>query len=230
MDHKAADRTRKSSIQSSHSVRFASDVYRPATERHQRQAETSLLTEGRRPSRPPLIHEESIEPTFLQDFFSREKSVNITSLSRADSYLSPLEAHPGHRLRGFSITEQQPRPEDVSGEYSKPFPEPTDVEWGPAEQRYSSIRRVDTASLNYAYSRIQRSASDAKEQDRNVFRRLYYQMRGRRAVKPGALSGIELMSSLATVHASSILSGRSAALHDRRVLYVLEFFRGDTSS
>lgn len=127
MDQKLVNRVRKASVLSNKSVRFSLDAYRSSTDRHLKQAELFLLTElteERRPSRPPVRREESIEPTFLDDFFSRQKSENITSLSRADSCFSPREAHPSHRLREFPLKEEQIRPEDVSGDYVSSFPEP----------------------------------------------------------------------------------------------------------
>ena len=234
MDAKVVDNSRRASVLSTRSVRFAADSYVKATDRYQRQAGLSLQTEERRPSRPPLVHEESIEPAFLEDIFSPGQTENITSLSRADSCLSPLEAHPGHRLRGFSFASGPLSPSlvPVPGPFVKPFPEPADIEQHDQprrceEPRFSSIRRIDTTALTYAPSRIQHSASDAQEQKRNHFRRIYHQFRGRGAVKPGAFTGLELASSVATLHASSTLSGSSRVLHDRRGLYVLDFAAGE---
>ena len=230
MDRRSSFQTRRASVLSAKSVRFSADsqaTATTATERLQRQAELSLLIEERRPSRPPMIHEDSIEPTFLENFFSRESSSINTSLSRADTGLSPLQAHPGHRVKAFSFElDDEAAGNDWSGAFVKPFSEPSDVEnQGDSkreESRFSMVRRIDTGSFSTFASKIQRSASDARKDSHGV-RRLYRKTTGRKAIKPGAFRGIEMVSSMATIHASSTLFGRSKMLLDRRALYVLDF-------
>ena len=233
MDRKNSFQTRRASVLSAKSVRFSSaDSQATATERLHRQAELSLLIEERRPSRPPMIHEDSIEPTFLEDFFSRERSSIITSLSRADTSLSPLEAHPGHRVKTFSFeTDDEVAAQDWTGAFVIPFAEPADIEnQGDSkreESRFSMVRRIDTGSFSSIQSKIQRSASDARNDGHGAFRRMYRKRTGRKAIKPGAFRGIEMVSSMATIHASSTLFGRSKMLQDRRALYVLDFDIGE---
>jgi hypothetical protein len=56
--------------------------------------------------------------------------------------------------------------------------------------------------------------------------RVYNSARGRRAVKPGGLRGLQLAAWLATAHASAVLLSESFSLHERLALYVFDF---DTS-
>lgn len=204
-----------------------------STDRHQRQAELSLRLEEGRSLRPPLVREDEVSSSFVQDFFSKPQSKTVASLSRADTGPSPLDVHPGQRVRGLSQAfaqsqsqspSQEPRGQSVG--FTSPFPEPGPQQETDVEQRGAVFKRVDTdIDAEEAHRRISRSASDARNRT-GPGDRLRKLLGRKPAIKPGALSGLQYAAGLATAHANAVLSQKPAPLFKRRALYVLEYDLG----
>ncbi|KIX92122.1 uncharacterized protein Z520_12115 [Fonsecaea multimorphosa CBS 102226] len=210
-----------------------------STDRHQRGAELSIRIEEGRPLRPPLVKEEEISTSFVQDFFSKPpdpKNV-AASLSHADTFPCPLDIHPGQRVRGFSdafddVEQKQLGLGLVDEELSwplgfkNPFPEPNPQQQLEIEQRAAVFRRVNTdINAEEAQIRITRSASDAvgRAGANRPIDRVRRWLGIKSAIKPGAISGLKYAAGLATTHATAILSQKPAPLFKRRALYVLEY-------
>ena len=200
-----------------------------STDRHQRQAELSIRIEEGRSLRPPLVREEEVSTSFVKDFFSKPLSDNVaSSLSHADAGPSPLDVHPGQRVRGFSDVFKEPVPDEWF-DFKNPFPEPNAEQQLDLEQRGAVVKRANTdINAEEAHQRITRSASDARRAKGPVDR--LKKLFGRKSViKPGAYSGLEYAAGLATAHANAILAQKSALLFKRRALYVLEYSAGKIS-
>ena len=200
-----------------------------STDRHQRQAELSIRIEEGRSLRPPLVTEEEIPTSFVKDFFSKQQSSNVKSLSRADSGPSPLDVHPGRRVRGFSAAFNQLNEEDTV-EFKSPFPEPDPEQQLSIEQRAAVFLRVNTEiNSEEAHLRITRPASNARNKNGPINQLLKFLGR-KPVIKPGAFSGLEYAAGLATAHANAILSQKPAPIFKRRALYVLDYDIGKPSS
>jgi len=74
-----------------------------------------------------------------------------------------------------------------------------------------------------AQRRITRPASDARSRTNRPLDRLKRLVGIKSTIKPGAFSGLEYAASLATTHATAILSQKPAPLYKRRAVYVLEY-------
>ncbi|OQU93976.1 hypothetical protein CLAIMM_00404 isoform 1 [Cladophialophora immunda] len=204
-----------------------------STDRHQRGAELSIRIEEGRPLRPPLVREEDISTSFVQDFFSKPpRSRNVAaSLTQADTLPCPLDIHPGQRVRGFSDAafDEDKHHHDLvaeSIEFKNPFPEPNPQQQLEIEQRAAVFRRVNTdINAEEAQIRITRSASDAVGLGgaSRPIDRVRRWLGIKPAIKPGAVSGVKYAAGLATTHATAILSQKPAPLFKRRALYVLEY-------
>ena len=193
-----------------------------STDRYQRQAELSIRIEEGRSLRPPLVKEEEAPTSFVKDFFSKPQSSNLSSLSRADSGPSPLDVHPGRRVRGFSAAFDK-LTEDDPVEFKDPFPEPSTEQQLDIEQRAAVFRRVNTdINAEEAHLRITRSASNARNKNGPIDQ--LFKFFGRKPViKPGAFRGLEYAAGLATAHANAILSQKPAPIFKRKALCVLEY-------
>lgn len=193
-----------------------------STDRHQRQAELSIRIEEGRSLRPPLVREEEVSTSFVKDFFSKPQSANVaSSLSHADVGPSPLDIHPGHRVRGFSDAYTEDWVDD-----KQHFPEPNAEQQLELEQRGAIFGRFNTdINAEEAHLRITRSASDARKV-KGPIDRLKRLLGGKSVIKPGAYSGLQHAAGLATAHANAVLSQKPAPLFKRRALYVLEYSMG----
>ncbi|KIW92260.1 uncharacterized protein Z519_07244 [Cladophialophora bantiana CBS 173.52] len=202
-----------------------------STDRHQRGAELSIRIEEGRSLRPPLVQEEDISTSFVQDFFSKPPlSKNVAaSLTHADTFPCPLDIHPGQRVRGFSDAFDDDHKYSVvedSLEFKNPFPEPNPQQQLEIEQRGAVFRRVNTdINAEEAQIRITRSASDARGRGgaNHPIDRVRRWLGIKTAIKPGAYNGLKYAAGLATTHATAILSQKPAPLFKRRALYVLEY-------
>ncbi|KIX01531.1 uncharacterized protein Z518_09257 [Rhinocladiella mackenziei CBS 650.93] len=194
-----------------------------STDRHQRQAELSIRIEEGRSLRPPLVHEEDVSTSFVQDFFSKPESNTVVSLSHADAGPSPLDIHPGQRVRGFSEAFDELVASEESVDFKIPFPEPNAEQQLEIEQRAAVFRRTNTdIDAEQAHLRIAHSTSDAR--DRNGLVQRVQRLLGQQSViKPGAFTGLRYAAGLATAHANAIISQKPAPLFTRRALYVLEY-------
>ena len=223
--------SRRASVATTKSVR---ELKHSATNEHyQRQASLSLKLEEGRALRPRLIREEDVSESFLDNYFIGQRSNVPATLTRADTAFSPLEEYTDrHEFRVGHPGEQwgERRPTEtlniipVPGAYQKPFDEPDNTKQNEIEKQLSASKRVGTDNIDpeYAQIRIQRLASDAKRK-RSLISRLYRQLLGRPAIKPGAISGLEFVASLPTAHASAVLSHAHDPLDQRRLIYVLEY-------
>ena len=111
----------------------------------------------------------------------------------------------------------------VRGAYQKPFDEPDPVKQAEFNKEWSTSKRVGTNNVDPEYgTRIQRLASDAKRK-RSLIPRLYRQLFGRPAIKPGALTGLEFVASLPTARGNAELSHTRDRVDQRRVIYLLEY-------
>lgn len=218
--------SRKASVISTN----AAALRKPSTssEHYQRQASVSLRLEEGRSLRPPLLRDEDVSRSFLQNYSMRQNANEPTTLTRADTTLSPLEEyadqHPGEKWGARRPTETlQIIP--VPGVFQKPFAEPDDDQEVKLQQQWSASKKVvahPTLDPEAAQLRIQRLASDAKKR-RGLVSRLYRQLSGQNVIKPGAFSGLEFMASLPTAHANAVLSQVRDTLDQSRAVFVLEY-------
>ena len=200
-------------------------AHKYSTDRYQRQAGLSLRIEEGRQRGPPKPAEARAVNTLFEkyDLKPREESEDLpTSLTRADTFHgSPFEEyHPGNRVIGPRRLTLQ----DVKGSFIKPFEEPNPGQQASIDQRIASsaTTKVESFDPEYAQSQIQRLASDAKN-EKSYLRRLSHKLRGRRAIKPGAFSGLAFVASLPTAHANAVLAHARDPLEERRMIYVLEY-------
>jgi Mg2+ and Co2+ transporter CorA len=193
-----------------------------STDRRQRQAELSIRIEEGRPRRPPQVREDEISTAFVEDFFTKPASTNVTSLTHADTFPCPLDAHPGQRVRGYSTAFEEFSDKEV--EFRNPFPEPDEAQQLDIEQRGAIFRRVDTGiDAEEAQRRITRTASEARERANHPFHRVRRLLGLKPALKHGIASGLRHAAGLATSHATAVLSQKPAPLFKRRTIYVLEY-------
>ena len=196
-----------------------------SVDRYQRQAELSLkIEEGRSKRAARLSEARAVHTSFNDfDFKPREDSEDLpTSLTRADTIpQSPFdEYHPGDRVDGpRRLTVKY-----VRGSFVKPFDEPDLKQQQSIEQRFASTRasKAEEIDPEYAQSQIQRLASNASRK-KSGLHRLFDRILGRPAIKPGAFSGLEFISSLPTAHAHAVVLRGNDPLAQRRTINVLEY-------
>lgn len=200
---------------------------RHSSHRHQRQAELSLRIEEGRSIRPSILREDDISTSFVQDFFSKPQSINVTSLSHADAGPSPLEVHPGQRVAGLSKS-PPPSDRDEESEFQNGFPEPSAEQQRAIEQRGAIFGRTDTnINAEEAQIRITSLVSNARK-EHNLFTRLF-RLKAESSMKPSLARGLEYAGGFASAHATAMLSQKPSSMLRRRNMYVLEYDIGETN-
>jgi hypothetical protein len=164
-----------------------------STTRLQRQAELSLLNEETHASGLSTTTKGSNATESFENLSFPSRSPTSTSLARTETEgPSPFDIHPGSRIRGFSRASFSLSPESVRGNLAKPFDEPYNPQSLESGRRFSVVKRTSTGPIDvkHAQEKIQQPAVDARA--RNVsLHRVYHSARGRRAVKPGGLRGLQ---------------------------------------
>ncbi|ETN38552.1 uncharacterized protein HMPREF1541_06588 [Cyphellophora europaea CBS 101466] len=190
------------------------------------------LEEGRA-VRPPLIHEEEVSQSFLNNYFIGQNNNLPQTLTRADTGLSPLEQyadrrefpslHPGEKWGERRPTETLDTIM-VPGGFQKPFDEPDNDQQAELEKQWPepNASTADGLSDGQAQTRLQRLPQDVRK-ERSAMSRWYHMALRRSAVKPGPYSGLDFAASLPTEHASSILSRAGSSLDSTRLIYVVEY-------
>jgi hypothetical protein len=199
-------RSRKSSAVSTASIGHR----KFSTTRLQRQAELSLVNEEINSPGLTLVTRGSGADSF-ENFSFQARSPTALSIARTDSGgLSPFDAHPGSRLRGFSRASFSWTPASVRGSFVKPFDEPEGAHARHADKRHSAVKRKFTGPIDveHAGEQIQQPAIEARAR----------------------LRGVQLASSLATAHANALMSNQATKGYERQALYVFDFDTGKATA
>ena len=137
--------SRKSSIVSTTSVRHR----KFSATRLQRQAELSLLNEETPHLGGLSIDTKGKNVDSFENFTFQARAPTFASLSRSDTGgPSPFEAHPGFRMRGFSLSSFPWTSASVRGSFVKPFDEPDDLHGRVSGRRQTVLGRSFTGPVD----------------------------------------------------------------------------------
>ena len=117
--------------------------------RLQRQAELSLLNEETPRLGGLSIDTKRSNVESFENFTFQARAPTNVSLARTDTGgPSPFDAHPGFRLRGFSLSSFPWTSASVRGSFVKPFDEPDDLHSRVSGRRQTVFQRNPTGPID----------------------------------------------------------------------------------
>jgi hypothetical protein len=206
---------------------------RASTSSFNKQQSTTPIDRLHRQARQSILFEERRSPVFRDDLFASLPLFRTQGLARSatvETDVSPTEAHPGHRL-----------PEPAGGWNSRsskddhelsdifPIPKPAITKYKSA--RLEPIDASDEVTLDVEAVEAQPSGFAGSSRyilpNIDFFSRIINLLPRSTALKPGAISGLQVASAAATAHAKAILHHQSYLHSQRQHIYITEYEAGD---
>lgn len=194
-----------------------------STDRYLRQAELSArLEEGR----PLQLRAEQIAESADEYGQQKIEDYGITSLTRADTTISPPNIHPGRRLDSYSFAEAAGVNAAFSFDAVKPWKEPTVRQQEDIERRAAVVQRAESSiiDLSNIQAQLHKPFLDAKTP---ALLQWIYRKFGLKPPKtPHITGGLYVTAAMNAALGLEFISKKSPDWLKRRQLHVLEYTCG----